>query len=242
MDNFTVVQIEHLPALVDRLRTALAQAEAERDALRGDTDVTMAILTANALQARAEKAEAERDDVMRHAEKMMLRTEAAEARAEKAEAQLPEGMKHCTIIFRECALGHGWLTATNWAPFECPTCAIQAERARADRYLAAIVEYVEATAAEEQAEEAYTSFGSRMMDRSLPPVTEEDVKAAFTTVANARNRAYAATTAIRAIVEERFCCSAERHSRPITIDGIGEVGRVMVCPYCGHGGEEARRG
>ena len=31
---------------------------------------------------RAEKAEAERDDVMRHVEKMMLRTEAAEPRAD----------------------------------------------------------------------------------------------------------------------------------------------------------------
>lgn len=79
---------------------------------------------------------------------------------------------------------------------------LAAEKWRADRYLAAIVEYVEATAAEEKAEEVYTSFGSRMMDRSLPPVTEAEVDAAFVAVANARNRAYAATGAIRAIVEE----------------------------------------
>ena len=66
------------------------------------------------------------------------------AEIERLLRQLPEGMKHCTIVFRECALGHGWLTATNWVPFECPTCAIQAERARADRYLAAITEMIDA--------------------------------------------------------------------------------------------------
>lgn len=38
------------------------------------------------------------------------------------EAQLPEGMKHCTIRFKECKLGHGWLTATNWVQHGCPTC------------------------------------------------------------------------------------------------------------------------
>lgn len=76
------------------------------------------------------------------------------------------------------------------------------ERARADRYLAAITEYVQATAAEEQAEEAYALFGRRMLDRTLPPVTEADVDAAFIAVANARNRAYAATGAIRAIAGE----------------------------------------
>ncbi len=37
-------------------------------------------------------------------------------------AQLPEGMKHCTIEFKECDKGHGWLTATNWVQHGCPTC------------------------------------------------------------------------------------------------------------------------
>lgn len=36
--------------------------------------------------------------------------------------QLPEGMQNCTILFKECEKGHGWLTATNWVPFDCPTC------------------------------------------------------------------------------------------------------------------------
>lgn len=43
-------------------------------------------------------------------------------------AQLPDGMEHCTILFKECAKGHGWLTATNWVQHGCPTCAVQAER------------------------------------------------------------------------------------------------------------------
>lgn len=41
---------------------------------------------------------------------------------EKLQKQLPESMQNCTILFKGCPLGHGWLTATNWVPFECPTC------------------------------------------------------------------------------------------------------------------------
>ena len=45
-------------------------------------------------------------------------------------ARLPDGMKDCTILFKECALGHGWLTATNWVQHGCPTCAIAAANAK----------------------------------------------------------------------------------------------------------------
>lgn len=37
-------------------------------------------------------------------------------------SRLPDGMKHCTIVFKECEKGHGWLTATNWVQHGCPTC------------------------------------------------------------------------------------------------------------------------
>lgn len=37
-------------------------------------------------------------------------------------AQLPEGMKHCTILFKQCEKGHGWLTAANWIQKPCLTC------------------------------------------------------------------------------------------------------------------------
>lgn len=39
--------------------------------------------------------------------------------------QLPEGMEHCTIQFKECEKGHGWLTATNWVQHGCSTCEIE---------------------------------------------------------------------------------------------------------------------
>lgn len=40
----------------------------------------------------------------------------------KLEAQLPEGMKHCTIVFTECPVGHGQLSATNWVQHDCQIC------------------------------------------------------------------------------------------------------------------------
>lgn len=42
-----------------------------------------------------------------------------------AMARLPAGMEHCTILFKECAKGHGRLTATNWIDHGCSTCKIQ---------------------------------------------------------------------------------------------------------------------
>jgi hypothetical protein len=39
--------------------------------------------------------------------------------------QLPEEMQDCTIRFKECDIGHGWLTATNWIQHGCPTCQIE---------------------------------------------------------------------------------------------------------------------
>lgn len=50
----------------------------------------------------------------------------AAARAEEARRevlkQLPQEMQNCTILFKQCAHGHGWLTATNWVQHGCPTC------------------------------------------------------------------------------------------------------------------------
>jgi hypothetical protein len=46
-----------------------------------------------------------------------------------AQAQLPDGMKDCSIVFKECAKGHGWLTATNWVQHECQKCQIDAAQA-----------------------------------------------------------------------------------------------------------------
>ncbi len=52
---------------------------------------------------------------------------ALETRIQEVESQLPEGMKHCTIVFKECDKGHGWLTATNWVQHGCPTCELATE-------------------------------------------------------------------------------------------------------------------
>jgi hypothetical protein len=57
-----------------------------------------------------------------------------EARVKELEAMLPEEMKHCSILFKECRKGHGWLTATNWVQIGCPTC--RAEEAEAKQRVA----------------------------------------------------------------------------------------------------------
>lgn len=72
------------------------------------------------LLARADAAEKEKLD--------------AQARNVELAAQLPDGMKHCTIVYKSCELGHGWLTATNWVQHGCPTC----ERNRLRDELAAV--------------------------------------------------------------------------------------------------------
>ena len=52
----------------------------------------------------------------------------------EARAQLPAEMQECNIVFKQCKLGHGWLTATNWVQHECQICelaeAIAKERER----------------------------------------------------------------------------------------------------------------
>ena len=44
------------------------------------------------------------------------------AERDRLRKQLPEGMEECTIQFKECPKGHGWLTAANWVQHDCPTC------------------------------------------------------------------------------------------------------------------------
>jgi hypothetical protein len=46
-------------------------------------------------------------------------------RIAELEGQLPEGMKYCTIIFKECEVGHGRLTAKNWIDNGCTWCRIE---------------------------------------------------------------------------------------------------------------------
>jgi hypothetical protein len=51
--------------------------------------------------------------------------EALEAENKKLKAQLPEQMQECTIRFKECEAGHGWLTADNWIDHSCFICENQ---------------------------------------------------------------------------------------------------------------------
>lgn len=61
---------------------------------------------------------------------LMAELEAAQREIERLRAQLPDGMKHCSIQFKSCEKGHGWLTATNWVQHSCPTCEIASLRER----------------------------------------------------------------------------------------------------------------
>jgi hypothetical protein len=56
----------------------------------------------------------------------------AVAEIERLRGQLPAEMQSCTIVFHECSVGHGWLTATNWIPHHCPTCEIERLRGLLD--------------------------------------------------------------------------------------------------------------
>jgi hypothetical protein len=52
------------------------------------------------------------------------RAKRAEAEVERLCSQLPAEMQECTIRFKECEKGHGWLTADNWIQHGCPTCEV----------------------------------------------------------------------------------------------------------------------
>lgn len=64
---------------------------------------------------------------------------ALEVERDGLRAQLPEGMKHCTILAKQCAKGHSWLTATNWVPFDCPTCQVEEAAAAEREAIAALI-------------------------------------------------------------------------------------------------------
>jgi hypothetical protein len=59
---------------------------------------------------------------------------------ERLRAQLPAGMQDCTIQFKECQLGHGRLTATNWVDHGCQQCEIERLRAYAKKLHWALVD------------------------------------------------------------------------------------------------------
>lgn len=71
------------------------------------------------------------------------RAERYEAALAEAEARLPEGMKHCTIEYKQCAVGHGRLIATNWIDHGCLQCVLAGAERERDRNSAQIAELQE---------------------------------------------------------------------------------------------------
>lgn len=191
--HLSSVYVDDLCVEIERLRERCAKAEAERDAER-------TVRIAKTEEVNRYKA---------HYEKVVDALTLAEAELAAAVAHVTYWRESITEALNRSP-EHWYDKHDNGrSALEHAVHAIDslfaerdAERALASRYLAAIVEHVEAEDAWEQAEESYTSFGSRMMDRSLTPVGEAEVTAAFTSVAAACDRAYAATAVMRAIVEE----------------------------------------
>ena len=72
---------------------------------------------------------------------LIERVETAEADLAEAKHQLPDEMHDCTIVYKECEVGHGWLTATNWVDFECPTCRWKAAEADNGKLRKALLRY-----------------------------------------------------------------------------------------------------
>lgn len=66
------------------------------------------------------------------------------AEVRRLRGQLPAGMERCTIVYKKCGKGHGWLTATNWVEFGCPTCERDQLRAK----LMEAADYIEQAEAE----------------------------------------------------------------------------------------------
>lgn len=103
--------------------------------------------------------------------------------------QLPDGMQHCTIVSRRCPVGHGWLTATNWADFPCPTCDLAAANARAEE-------------AEELGEGLAHDLGKADNDR-MTALVELDAERAARLKAEAEREAYK---------QDRDLCAMQRHN------------------------------
>jgi len=160
------------PDDVGQLRRAAARLREIQESafLEGDTD-------ANALLNCA-------------ATMLEVKTELVTLRAEneRLREQLPEGMKHCTIQFKECHLGHGWLTATNWVQHGCQTCELSAERERREKAEAAILGLVNC------ANDVVEEWRDSVDDDSMIPtdhatlLLEDAIKNHATTIERAKER------------------------------------------------------
>ena len=97
---------------------------------------------------------------------LVLHAQQALARTEALEAQLPQSMQDCTILFKQCERGHGWLTAANWLQHPCGTCRIEALEADNARLREALQFYAR--------ENSWKSCGMYMSGRPNPSSAEID--------------------------------------------------------------------
>lgn len=84
----------------------------------GEDDVGRVLKVVSVLSSRQEESRTYRLEGMR--------TRYVSSSLKRVENPLPVGMEHCTILSKKCKKGHGWLTAKNWEPFDCPWCSIDA--------------------------------------------------------------------------------------------------------------------
>lgn len=123
-------------ATVKRLKESEAREKETHDKLLAEVQTSMIFQSELATLRQPVGSEEEQKALIRLesqgyvAEREILECSirAKTAALKEAEDRLPEGMKDCFIVFKKCHVGHGWLTAKNWAQHDCPTCrATEAE-------------------------------------------------------------------------------------------------------------------
>lgn len=112
-----------LKQLADRVDNAEQRVAEQRERIRQDC-IAAEERAAEVAALRAERQERE-STVLDYAK------ECADLRAEveRLRAQLPIQMPNCSILFKECPVGHGWLTATNWVDSGCIACQLNTANA-----------------------------------------------------------------------------------------------------------------
>ena len=119
-------KLDQLAAAQKKYNDALIHATKAEQYFSGKLDTAqkeIAQLKEDNTRAYSSLALAAEDEAGYKQVEMELRDEIA-----NMSGRLPDGMKECTILFKECNKGHGWLTATNWVQHNCQRCEFEAGR------------------------------------------------------------------------------------------------------------------
>lgn len=107
-----------------------AQCETEASRIAAlERDLAQAVQMYTDAAGERDKALADLAAIIVQRDEALIAESKAIADLATAKAQLPAEMQECTIVFKECENGHGWLTATNWVQHGCPTCELAAAQA-----------------------------------------------------------------------------------------------------------------